>query len=139
MMQEHLRRHTGETPFSCTDCPLRFKTRNTYKRHLKTRHGKLLTAHGICSLPYDEYMKVCTRPYAQTRPVEDIKDDADVDDSKDELSETKVNDIEMPASNKLLELCSQAISQASWWPNKMFRRCYRLSSNPSILPCPSFS
>ena len=56
---------------------------------------------------------MCTRPYAQTRPVEDIKDDADVDDSKDELSETKVNDIEMPASNKLLELCSQAISQAS--------------------------
>ena len=48
-----MRRHTGETPFHCTDCPLRFKTRNTYKRHLRTRHNKLLTADGIRFMPYD--------------------------------------------------------------------------------------
>ena len=42
-----MRRHTGETPYQCPDCSMFFKTRNTYKRHLKTRHKKLLTAAGI--------------------------------------------------------------------------------------------
>ena len=55
--QEHLRRHTGETPFHCTDCPLRFKTRNTYKRHLMTRHAKLLTANGITVMPPGEFVR----------------------------------------------------------------------------------
>ncbi len=29
----------------------RFKTRNTYKRHLQTKHGKILTSKGIFDLP----------------------------------------------------------------------------------------
>nr|XP_053641432.1 zinc finger E-box-binding homeobox 1-like [Cherax quadricarinatus] len=44
--KEHRRRHTGESPYECSDCLMRFKTRNTYKRHLRTRHGKLLTTQG---------------------------------------------------------------------------------------------
>lgn len=42
--------------------PYRFKTRNTYKRHLKTRHGKILSAQGIHVLPEDEFYKVRTSP-----------------------------------------------------------------------------
>ena len=42
VLQEHLRRHTGETPYHCPDCPQRFKTRNTFKRHLRTRHGEFI-------------------------------------------------------------------------------------------------
>ena len=45
------------------DCGLKFKTRNTYKRHLKTRHGKLLTASGIHQLSLEEFAKVRTRRY----------------------------------------------------------------------------
>ena len=58
-----MRRHTGETPFVCSDCPVRFKTRNTYKRHLKTRHGKLLTATGIQRLSTEEFKRFQTKPY----------------------------------------------------------------------------
>lgn len=61
-----MRRHTGETPFVCTDCPQRFKTRNTYKRHLKTRHGKLLTADGIRWLSVEEFAKIRTKPYRRS-------------------------------------------------------------------------
>jgi hypothetical protein len=33
------------------ECTLKFKTRNTYKRHLQTKHGKILTAKGIYEAP----------------------------------------------------------------------------------------
>lgn len=39
----------------------RFKTRNTYKRHLKTRHGKVLTTSGeLLSLSEEDFQKVKT-------------------------------------------------------------------------------
>lgn len=45
--------------FSC----LRFKTRNTYKRHLKTRHGKVLTTSGgLIILSEEEFRRVRTLP-----------------------------------------------------------------------------
>ena len=66
-LQEHLRRHTGETPFECSDCGQKFKTRNTYKRHLKTRHGKLLTASGITQMSKEEFMKVRTKRHKTPR------------------------------------------------------------------------
>ena len=71
-LQEHLRRHTGETPFECLDCGMKFKTRNTYKRHLKTRHGKLLTANGIHILSQEEFAKVRTKRYHIPRILPDI-------------------------------------------------------------------
>lgn len=41
----------------------RFKTRNTYKRHLKTRHGKVLTqSGGIIILSEEEFLRVRTAP-----------------------------------------------------------------------------
>lgn len=48
---------------------LRFKTRNTYKRHLKTRHGKVLTqSGGIIILSEEEFRRVRTAPRSvQTR------------------------------------------------------------------------
>ena len=64
--QEHKRKHTGETPFECSDCQMKFKTRNTYKRHLKTRHGKLLTARGIKRMSREEFAKVRTKPYKKS-------------------------------------------------------------------------
>jgi len=41
----------------------RFKTRNTYKRHLKTRHGKVLTTSGgLIILSEEEFKRVRTMP-----------------------------------------------------------------------------
>lgn len=45
---------------------MKFKTRNTYKRHLKTRHGKLLTARGIKRMSREEFAKVRTKPYKKS-------------------------------------------------------------------------
>jgi hypothetical protein len=40
---------------------VRFKTRNTYKRHLKTRHGKILTTIGeVLNLSEEDFQKVRT-------------------------------------------------------------------------------
>lgn len=83
MFQEHLRRHTGETPFHCTDCPLRFKTRNTYKRHLKTRHGKLLTANGIRFMPREEFLKICSRAYPRGQEDSDFDEEDEVDEEEE--------------------------------------------------------
>ena len=131
MLQEHMRRHTGETPFACTDCPLRFKTRNTYKRHLKTRHGKLLTASGIRLLPYDEFIKIRTKPSLflnadDTRQEEGEEEEEEMGEegeegegeeggnSDEEMEEMEeMGAIPTPASNKLLQFCSQVVSQVS--------------------------
>lgn len=41
----------------------RFRTRNSYKRHLMTRHGKLLTSTGgLIILPEEEFNKVRCKP-----------------------------------------------------------------------------
>ena len=57
--KEHCRRHTGESPYQCTDCSARYKTRNTFKRHLKVHHGKLLTASGTHTpMPTDAFAQV---------------------------------------------------------------------------------
>jgi len=51
----------------------RFRTRNSYKRHLMTRHGKLLTSTGgLIILPEEEFNKVrCKpRPMRSGRPVD---------------------------------------------------------------------
>lgn len=112
-----MRRHTGETPFICADCPQKFKTRNTYKRHLKTRHGKLLTASGIKILTVEEFAKIRTKPYRRTpdkevrKMVSEIKsklemvdNDSDVDitdedDDDTSMQENSINIKEEESSN----------------------------------------
>lgn len=48
----------------------RFKTRNTYKRHLRTRHGKVLTTSGgLIILSEDEFQMVRTVPRQNVTPV----------------------------------------------------------------------
>lgn len=38
-MKFHLRRHTEEKPFICTECNSTFRQRDGLKRHLKSRHN----------------------------------------------------------------------------------------------------
>lgn len=38
-MKFHLRRHTEEKPFICTECNSAFRQRDGLKRHLKSRHN----------------------------------------------------------------------------------------------------
>jgi len=50
---------------------MKFKTRNTYKRHLRTRHGKELCADGVRLMPREQFLLVRTKPYLhddQTTP-----------------------------------------------------------------------
>lgn len=39
MLREHLRRHTGEKPFHCTQCPQKFTTKRNLKEHTKNQHS----------------------------------------------------------------------------------------------------
>jgi len=55
---------------------MKFKTRITYKRHLRTRHGKELMADGIRMMPREQFLLVRTKPYLhddQTTPREVIE------------------------------------------------------------------
>jgi len=50
---------------------MKFKTRNTYKRHLRTRHGKELVSDGVRMMPREQFLLVRTKPYLhddQTTP-----------------------------------------------------------------------
>ena len=67
-------------------------------------------------------MKVRTRPYAQSRlPEDELDEDEDAigdDNSNNDLSSTpspsaESSGLATPASNKLLQLCSQAVSDNS--------------------------
>lgn len=70
----------------CTDCTQRFKTRNTYKRHLRTRHGKLLLASGIRVLSREEFLRVRTKPYLHVQQSDDVEiDKVSIEDEGDEL------------------------------------------------------
>ncbi|KAG8228431.1 hypothetical protein J437_LFUL003908 [Ladona fulva] len=60
--KEHRRRHTGESPYE-------FKTRNTYKRHMRTHHGKMLTPSGeLLVLSDDEFKQVRALPRISAKP-----------------------------------------------------------------------
>ncbi|KAL8611126.1 hypothetical protein ACOMHN_064416 [Nucella lapillus] len=69
--EEHKRKHNGETPYPCEQCnnEVSFKTRNTYKRHLKTVHGILLTWRGQEPMTAEEFAKVQTKKrYQKSTP-----------------------------------------------------------------------
>jgi len=56
---------------------MKFKTRNTYKRHLRTRHGKELMTDGVRLMPREQFLLVRTKPYLhddQTTPDDVIQD-----------------------------------------------------------------
>jgi len=60
----------------CCDCSSRFKTRNTYKRHLRTRHGKLLVASGIIRMKPEDFLQIRTKPYLNEIGVDAINSEA---------------------------------------------------------------
>ncbi|XP_076464924.1 uncharacterized protein LOC143296743 [Babylonia areolata] len=65
--KEHLRQHSGETPFHCEYCRgIGFKTRNTYKRHMKTYHGYILTKDTMLKMSDEEFAKVRTKKYKKS-------------------------------------------------------------------------
>ena len=38
-IEEHVRTHTGERPFQCTECPQTFTHRGAMKKHMKNKHN----------------------------------------------------------------------------------------------------
>ena len=49
-----IRRHTGERPYACKQCDMRFQTRGNVKRHMRSHTGEKPFECDVCSARFTE-------------------------------------------------------------------------------------
>ena len=95
-----------ETPLECTECGLQFKTRETYKQHLKRGHENIPSASAIQE---DKNSQVETKPYLVYKEATDSASPSP-SPSPTPLDQDTVESVHLVNPGEINAICHQTLS-----------------------------